>query len=143
MNYSSNGILFTEHAEGCKLTAYQDQKGVWTIGTGHTGADVYEGLTITQEQANILLEKDIGTAVAGVNAALNVDVTQSEFDALVDLTFNIGVHAFTQSTVLRCINTGDFEGAAAAFLLWDKCGGQYNQGLFNRREAEVALFKGE
>jgi GH24 family phage-related lysozyme (muramidase) len=44
--------------EGCKLKAYQDSGGVWTIGIGHTGSDVYEGLTITQEQAQIFLLKD-------------------------------------------------------------------------------------
>ena len=142
MDYDQTGLLFTEHAEGCKLTAYQDQKGVWTIGTGHTGEDVYEGLTITQEQADAFLHSDIQTAVAGVNAALaGVSLTQDEFDACVDLTFKIGVHAFTESTVARCLNAGDFDGAAQAFFLWDKCGGQYNQGLFNRRTAEVGLFK--
>ena len=141
MNYSNAGVLFTEHAEGCKLTAYQDQKGVWTIGTGHTGPEVVEGLVITQGQADVYLSSDMETATAGVNAALSgvIDtITQGEFDACVDLAFNIGVHAFTESTVCRCLNAGDLAGARAAFLLWDKCGGQYNQGLFNRRTAEVA-----
>jgi len=144
MDYDQTGETFTEHEEGCKLVAYQDQKGVWTIGTGHTGADVYEGLVITQEQADALLHRDVQTAVAGVNAALaGVTLTQPEFNACVDLAFNIGVHAFTESTVCRCLNAGDFAGAAQAFFLWDKCAGQYNQGLFNRRTAEVQEFNSQ
>lgn len=142
MNYSDSGVLFTEHAEGCRLTAYQDQKGVWTIGTGHTGTDVYEGLVIDQAQADLFLRSDIQVAVEAVNRCVSAELTQGEFDACVDLAFNIGAHAFEGSTVCRCLNAGDFEGAAAAFLLWDKCAGQYNQGLFNRRTAEVQEFKG-
>lgn len=141
MQYSDAGILFTEHAEGCVLAPYQDQGCIWTVGTGHTGDDFVHDASqsITQDQADEFLRSDIQIAVNGVNAALTYDgITQGEFDACVDLTFNIGVHGFTNSTVCRCLNAGDLDGARAAFLLWDRCGGQYNQGLFNRRTAEVS-----
>ena len=51
LTYSGRGLALTEQFEGCRLTAYQDQVGVWTIGYGHTGTDVTPGLTITQQQA--------------------------------------------------------------------------------------------
>jgi len=142
MEYTQSGEHLTEKDEGERLTAYQDSKGVWTIGVGHTGPEVVEGMTITQEQCDAYLAADIQTAVNAVNAAVSFPLTQDEFNACVDLTFNIGVHAFTTSTVCRCINAGDMDGAAKAFFMWDMCGGKYNQGLFNRRTDEVAEFKG-
>ena len=51
LTYSSKGLALTQQFEGCRLTAYQDQVGVWTIGYGHTGPDVTPGLTITEEQS--------------------------------------------------------------------------------------------
>ena len=48
LTYSGNGLALTEQFEACRLTAYQDQVGVWTIGYGHTGPDVTPKLTITQ-----------------------------------------------------------------------------------------------
>jgi lysozyme len=59
LTYSRNGLALTEQYEGCRLTAYQDQVGVWTIAYGHTGADVTPGLTITQTEAEALLAKDV------------------------------------------------------------------------------------
>jgi lysozyme len=140
LTYSGDGLSLTEQFEGCELTAYQDQVGVWTIGYGHTGADVTPGLTITQDQAQALLAQDVTSAAACVNNVVTVALTQDEFDAVVDFVFNLGAGAFTGSTLLRNLNAGDFTGAAAQFDLWDHAGGAVVAGLLRRRQAEDALF---
>lgn len=139
--YSQNGLNLTEEFEGLRLTAYQDQVGVWTIGYGHTGSDVHAGLTITRDQANTLLMQDTASAAAAVNRLVTVALNQDEFDALVDFVFNLGQNAFAGSRLLRKLNAGDFVGAAAEFPKWDHAGGQVVPGLLRRREAEQQLFQ--
>ena len=141
LNYSRNGLALTELFEGDILTAYQDPRGIWTIGYGHTG-DVHPGQTITQEQAVALLFNDLRTAVECVNEVVTVTLTQSQFDALVDFAFNVGVTNFRHSTLLRDVNEGRFPQALAQFRLWDHCGGVVNAGLLRRRNAEAAEFSG-
>jgi lysozyme len=140
LTYSVKGMAITEMFEGCRLVAYQDQVGVWTIGYGHTGPDVTPGLTITLAQAQALLGRDVSSAAACVNNSVLVKLTQEEFDALVDFVFNVGAGAFKGSSLLRDLNAGDFAGAAAQFELWDHAGGVVNPGLLRRRQAEAALF---
>lgn len=140
LSYSTNGLSLTERFEGCQLTAYQDQVGVWTIGYGHTGPDVAQGLTITMDQAQALLMRDVGSAVACVNKVVAVQLTQGEFDALVDFVFNLGTAAFQGSTMLRLLNAGEYANAATQFDLWDHAGGAVVAGLLRRRQAETALF---
>jgi lysozyme len=140
LTYSANGLSLTEQFEGFRLTAYQDQVGVWTIGYGHTGPDVSPGRMITIAQAQALLAQDISSAAACVNTGVAVKLTQQEFDALVDFVFNLGTGAFKGSTMLRVLNGGDFTSAAAQFDLWDRAGGAVVAGLLRRRQAEAALF---
>lgn len=139
--YSQDGLTLTEQFEGCELTAYQDQVGVWTIGYGHTGSGVIAGLTITQDQAEALLASDISAAATYVNQVVTIVLVQEEFDALVDFVFNLGRGAFAGSTLLRNLNAGNFAASAAQFDLWDHAGGQVVAGLLRRRQAETALFK--
>jgi lysozyme len=141
--YSQNGLALTEQFEGCSLSAYQDQVGVWTIGYGHTGAGVYAGLMITQAQAQALLLSDVAASASFVNQAVLVALVQDEFDALVDFVFNLGRGAFAGSTLLRDLNASNFSAAAAQFDLWDNAGGQVVAGLLRRREAEESLFTEE
>jgi len=141
--YDGAGLKLTENFEACKLTAYQDVRGVWTVGWGHTGADVYEGLTITQTEAEQFLKQDIAHAVTTVNRVVTVPLTQTEFDALCDFTYNAGCGAFEGSTMLRDLNAGDFTAAAEQFCLWDHSGGgNVVAGLLRRRRAEERLFVG-
>lgn len=141
LSYSQKGLALTEEFEGLRLTAYQDSVGVWTIGYGHTGADVHAGLTITQQQASDLLMQDVSSAVAAVNRLVTVPLTQNQFDALVDFTFNLGQGNLAKSTLLREVNAGNFAAAAAQFIVWDRAGGVEVAGLKRRREAEAALFQ--
>jgi lysozyme len=141
LTYSGKGLCLTEQFEGCRLTAYQDQVGVWTIGYGHTGPDVTPQLTITQDQAQTLLAHDVGNAAACVNRVVAIELTQDEFDALVDFVFNLGTGAFTGSTLLRDLNAGNITAAAAQFDEWDHAGGAVVAGLLRRRQAETAMFE--
>ena len=139
MNYSLNGLHLTEQFESCKLTAYQDSKGVWTIGWGHT-AGVIPGMTCTQEQADTWLQEDIQWAAREVNRLVTVPLTQGEFDALTDFTFNLGCGNFEHSTLLALVNKNDMTDAINEFQKWDKCGGQVVAGLLRRRESEAQEF---
>jgi lysozyme len=136
------GLMLTEQFEGCSLTAYQDVKGVWTIGYGHT-AGVTPGMTCTQEQAAEWLQADIQWAATTVSNLVLVPLTQNEFNALVDFVFNVGSGNFSGSTMLVLLNQGDYAGAAAQFQRWDLAGGQVIQGLLNRRIAEENEFSGQ
>lgn len=140
MNYSKQGEQLTEQFEGCKLAAYQDQVGVWTIGYGHT-LNVHPGDVCTQVQAEMWLEQDVAWAVQAVSSHVTSQITQGEFDALVDFTFNLGASNFNHSTLLRLVNAGDFEHAANEFEKWSHAGGKVVAGLLRRRLAEKAEFQ--
>jgi lysozyme len=141
LSYSKRGLLFTENEEGgFREKAYQDQGGVWTVAWGHTGHDVTPNTVVTREQGEILLAHDLETAENFVKRVVKVPLAQDEFDANVDLTFNIGVGNFLKSTVLRLLNAGNKSGAAKAFEMWNKVSGKVNKGLVRRRLAEEELF---
>lgn len=139
MQYSSDGLHLTEEFEQCRLESYQDQRGIWTIGWGHT-AGVGPGMKITQAMADALLQHDIANAVMVVNYVLSVPVTQSEFDAMVDLCFNIGNSAFAHSTMVKLINAREIESAAKEFERWDFVAGKKCAGLLRRRLIEEKEF---
>src|ERR1700674_1664758 len=138
MNYSKDGQALTEQFESCRLTAYQDIKGIYTIGWGHTGKDVTPGLTITQAQADTFLSLDMYKAINAVNYGVKIPITQGEFDALVDFAFNCGCSAFLGSTMLRLINENNIAAAAEEFVKWDHSSGVVVAGLLRRRLAEKA-----
>jgi lysozyme len=127
--------------EGDKLTAYQDIRGIWTIGRGHTGPEVHQGLTITQAQSDQLYESDHLAASTAVTRLVKVPLTDNERAALNDFVFNCGPHAFLVSTLLTLLNKGDYRGAAEEFDRWDKCAGKEVAGLLRRRQAETTLFE--
>lgn len=140
MNVSDEGLELIKRFEGCRLTAYQDSVGIWTIGYGHTGPLVVEGQTITEQEADGLLRHDARIAENCVAKLVTVPLTQNEFDALCSFVFNLGCGNFRNSTLLRKLNAGDYDGAAAEFKRWDKAGGQVLAGLTRRREAEAEMF---
>lgn len=140
--YSKNGLALTQLSEGCKLDAYPDVGGVWTIGYGHTKG-VKKGDTCTQAQAEAWLKEDIQTCVDAINRDVTVSINQNQFDALVDFAFNLGIGALKNSTLWRKLNAGDFAGAAAEFPKWDMAGGKHIKGLLARRIREQSLFLGK
>jgi lysozyme len=140
MEYSKVGLeQLTEAFEGCRLSAYQDSKGIWTIGYGHTFY-VNPTDTCSQEQAESWLLADVAWAEAAVNRYVTVLLTQGEFDALTDFTFNLGTGSLQHSTLLKLVNAGDFAHAANEFEKWDRCGGVEVAGLLRRRLAEKKVF---
>lgn len=144
MQTSEKGIALIKQFEGCKLTAYQDSVGVWTIGYGWTqpvdGKPIRAGMTIKQETAERLLKTGLVSYESDVFRLVKVGLTQGQFDALVSFTYNLGARSLSTSTLLRKLNAGDYAGAADEFLRWNKAGGKVLNGLARRREAERALF---
>ena len=144
MRVSENGINLIKQFEGCRLTAYQDSVGVWTIGYGWTqsvdGNPVAKGMVITQQKADDLLKQGVVQYENGVNSLVKVQLNQNQLDALVDFAYNLGVNALKGSTLLKKLNTGDYAGAANEFTKWNKAGGKELAGLTRRREAEKSLF---
>ncbi len=134
------GIDLIQSCESCRLEAYLDQASIWTIGWGQTGPDIGEGLVITQEQADDVFVAEVSKFCADVEQGVIVDLTDNQFAALVCLTYNIGAEAFADSTLLKLLNNGSYDLAAAQFLRWNKVGGVVNRGLDNRRARERALF---
>jgi len=136
-----------EPSEGLRLVAYRDCVGVLIIGYGHTSAagapQVKAGMTISAEEADAILIRDLATTEAAVSKLLaNVKrpVFQHEFDALVDLAFNIGVGAFAGSSLLKAYLAGDVTLAARKFLDWNKAGGRAVAGLTARRRRDRDWF---
>ena len=144
MQTSEKGIALIKEFEGCKLTAYQDSVGVWTIGYGWTqpvdGKPIRAGMTIKQETAERLLKTGLVSYESDVSRLVKVGLTQGQFDALVSFTYNLGARSLSTSTLLRKLNAGDYAGASDEFLRWNKAGGKVLSGLTRRREAERALF---
>lgn len=135
---SANGINLIKSFESCRLTAYDDGFGNLTIGWGHT-AGVYPGQTITQEEADALLESDV---VIYNNAVLAYNIqyhwTQNEEDALTSFAYNLGTGSIAQVTKNGTRTKAQI---ADAMLLYNKANGQIVPGLVTRRQREVALFK--
>jgi lysozyme len=141
MVYDTSGLQLTENSESCSLTAYWDVTGgVWTIGWGHTGPDVYQGQVIDQPTADALLMSDIAGAVATVNRLVSVQLTQGQFDALVDFVYNVGSGNFESSTLLADVNAGNFGDVGYQLSRWNHSGGQVLAGLTNRRANEATEF---
>lgn len=147
MKISDAGIALLKESEGCDLVAYRDPVGVPTIGYGHTlnivSADVGKK-TISEEEAERLLrEDDLPRYEAAVAALVTVDLTQGQYDSLVDFAYNLGCAALANSTLRRKLNKGDYEGAALEFGRWvHGPNGEVLPGLVTRRWRERDMFTG-
>lgn len=166
---SPAGIAFLQSNESCVLHPYPD-KGA-SIGWGHhlrpgdalygpTQAVIARGLvgtalaaalaacgTWTQDEADAQFVRDIRPCEGCVNSCVNVPITQAQFDALVDFSYNEGIGALPRSTLLVELNAGNYGMAADHFLDWDKDmqGGQLvvDSDLLERRKKERTLFLSE
>ena len=121
--------------EGCRLTAYQDEGGVWTIGYGETDG-VIPGMTITQAQADEWFNRAVVPFEECVEQAVKVKLSDNQFGALVSFAYNIGASAFESSTLLKKLNAGDYASVPEQMLLWVKVKGVRDEGLVNRRNSE-------
>ncbi|MFD2866054.1 lysozyme [Mucilaginibacter antarcticus] len=125
MTLSNQGEGLIKCSEGLRLNAYRDSAGIWTIGYGstryHDGRAVKPGdKLVTQLQADALFNNTLGQYTQAVNDFVKVALTQTQFDALVSITYNIGIYGLQRSTLLKKLNTGDYQAAADQFLIWNK-----------------------
>jgi len=149
MNVSTKGLDLIQKWEGLKLEAYLDPVGIPTIGYGTiaypNGKQVALGDRISQEQAHGFLLHECTSICARVEGLCKTPVNQNQFDALVSFSYNVGVGAFGDSTLLKKLNQSDYIGAASEFPRWNKgtVNGQKVElpGLTNRRMDEKALFE--
>ena len=140
MEISQKGIELIKQFEGCKLNAYRCPAGVLTIGYGHTGVDVKQGMKITQEEAEKLLKKDLTIHCNNVERLVKVPLSQNQFDALVSFEYNVGYGNFSKSTLLGLLNQKKYSEASEQFLRWKYANGKILEGLLRRRQAEKDLF---
>lgn len=144
MKPSENCYSLIKQFEGCRLKAYKDSAGVWTIGYGTTyypdGNPVRSGEVITQERAEFLLKWQVLEKSGSVDSLVKV-VNQNQFDALVSFAYNVGSGALKKSTLLRklLVNPND-PLIEQEFLKWNKAGGLELRGLTKRRQAEADLY---
>lgn len=142
MKTGAKGRELIKSFESLKLKAYPDPATggkPWTIGWGHTKG-VKPGDQITQAQAEAFLAEDLAVFESAVNSAIKRPMTQSQFDAMVSLAFNIGGANFASSTLVKKFNAGDVQGAADQFPRWKNADGKEMKGLVRRRAAERELF---
>lgn len=139
MNLGAAGISLIQGFETLRLQAYLDQRGIPTLGWGHT-AGVKMGDTCTAAQADLWFAADTAFACRAISETVTVPLSQNQFDALASFTFNVGIGSEAHSTLLRLLNAGDSAGAADQFLVWNHVNGVVNAGLTRRRQAEQALF---
>ena len=128
--------------EGCRLQAYLCPAGVWTIGYGHTGSSVTEGLKITQADADALLLSDVERFARAVDNQIRIKLSNNQRCALISFVFNVGVGALHESTLRRRLNNGEDPVKVVVEELprWNKGDGKILEGLVRRRKAEVDLF---
>lgn len=139
MKASDKAYALIRRFEGKSNKAYQDSAGVWTIGYGHTGG-VVKGQTISDDEVERLLAEDVAVAENAVNAQ-NINLTQDQFDALVDFVFNLGAGNFQKSTLLKKLKADPNDPTIYdEFLRWVYAGGVKLLGLVRRRTDEANLY---
>jgi len=139
---SKEGIALIKKFEGCELRSYKDSVGVLTIGYGHTKG-VEEGMTITKEEADRMLEDELAEYEDYINDMVTANLGQCEFDALVAWVYNLGPTNLKNSTLLKELNAGNYQKVPQEIRRWNKAGGEVLKGLVRRREAEALLFMGK
>lgn len=140
MNISKNGVDLIKQFEGLKLNAYKCPAGIWTIGWGHTGKDVFKGLKINEKEAQFFLLNDLKIHSSYIEKLTKVPLNQNQFDALVSFEYNIGYSAFKNSTLLKLLNQKKYNLAADEFDKWIYANKKKLNGLINRRKKEKELF---
>lgn len=140
MSISQRGIELLIQKEGFRNKAYQDTKGIWTIGVGHTSMagppEVKPGMVLSDKEVREVFARDLQMFERAVNESVHVPILQNEFDAFVSIAFNIGISGFKRSTFLKRFNNGNSKRAVADAILW------WNKPpeIRGRRQKEADLF---
>lgn len=144
MKTSDKGINLIKQFEGFGPKPYKCPAGYPTIGYGHVIKKNEIFKQLSEEQATQLLQKDLKEYEDGVDNLVKVKLTQNQFDALVSLVYNIGMTAFSKSTLLKLLNSNDYENASKEILKWNKITvrgkKKISSGLSKRRQSEYSLF---
>lgn len=140
MKASSKAYDLIRKSEGLFLRAYRCPAGVLTIGYGHTSGIIKPGMVISSEEAERFLAEDVAKCEAALDRQ-NLELTQEQYDALIDFIFNVGEGNFASSTLLNKIrqNPND-RNIAAQFRRWVYSKGKILPGLVDRRIAEIKLY---
>lgn len=140
MKTSDNGKSLIKHFEGLKLSAYKDVGGIWTIGWGHTGPDIIEGLTINKDIAEFLFDSDLSYFEDKVSNAVFTALNNNQFDAIISFVYNLGMGSLLHSTLLKDLNKGNYQDAAGEFSKWIYVNHSPQASLVTRRHLEKELF---
>jgi lysozyme len=141
MEISAQGLDLIKRSEGFRSQQYFDVAGFATIGYGHRVIPPESFPNgITEEQGSTILMDDVRHAEQAVSKLVHVELTQGQFDALVDFCFNVGPARLSASTLLKELNDGQYAHAGLQLLRWDYAAGVPNQGLLARRTAELQLW---
>jgi lysozyme len=142
MNLDENGYSLIMAFEGLRLKPYYDIAGIATIGYGNTFYPNAQTVKINDKPITIEKAVEIFKNVSDkfaviVDHFIKVPVTQNQFNALVSLCYNIGTHAFKNSTILIKINKkADIKQIEKEFMRWSYANGYYSKGLNKRRKKE-------
>ena len=138
---NNTSLQLIKEFEGLRLESYICPAGVWTVGYGHTGNDVYPGMEITHQEADEYLRTDVIRFEEAVKDLIEVPLTENEYGALVSFTYNCGEGALQGSTLRRRLNRGDSKPRVfqEELVKWVHGGGGVLPGLVRRRNAEIAL----
>lgn len=132
--------------EGCRLEPYYDSAGYPTIGWGHLlshtkNTPLNQWQPITQDEADALLDADLAPAIQSATwLSPSIAAMPNKLAAIADFIYNLGAHAYANSTLRRAVDRQDWTAANAEFEKWDHAGGVEVAGLKRRRLAEQALF---
>ncbi len=146
MQVSDSCLRLIRESEGFKSSPYLCPAGVPTIGYGSTRYPDGRAITlknpaITQNQADEIMRATLKEYEAAVIRYVTIPLNQHQFDALVDFAYNAGAQNLRGSTLLKLLNQGDYDQAAAEFDKWVFGGGQKLGGLVKRRTLERKLFQ--
>ncbi|WP_337228457.1 lysozyme [Proteus faecis] len=135
-------ITVIGYFEGVRYEPYRDVAGILTVCYGHTGNDIIQNRLYTQQECDALLQKDFIKIQQQVDALVKVSLDNHTKASLYSFAFNVGITAFSRSTLLKKLNVGDQNGACEEMKRWIYAGGKVWKGLINRREMESALCHG-
>lgn len=128
--------------EGLRLTAYQDQVGIWTVGYGSTGKNITRGTKITEDQADEMLRQRVLEDYNWLKKW--VTLNDNQFGACLSLMYNIGRANFKSSSLFTHLKNRNYEEVGRQFLRWKyiTINGvkKVSDGLYNRRVDEKNLF---
>ncbi len=145
LKLDEEGREFIKKHEAFSATAYRDQGGVWTIGYGFTyypdGSPVTQGDSMTRSEANYYFDRLVREYEYAVHDAVEVSLSQSQYNALVSFCYNVGIEAFNNSSVLRHVNTDPLSDKVKnSFFRCVYVKVRISKGLVYRRRKEVELY---